>query len=257
MNERINRRTIARGALGLALALPAVKITGARAQESTPAAATPGIGYAVTRIHTLNAPELVAEIDALVVEQFVPQVQALSGYRGYLLADSLDDPAVNFTISLFDAKASTAASTDASKAWVATLDPKFEHPAPMALDGDIFVAASPANLGTPTPTGAAAGDFVVVRHYQGADGKDQTALAPLIIEGFLPIVASVDGFRGYIWYTVPDGRVSVSLFTTKEASEASTQKAADWVAVNSAEYTDGKPDVYNGKLVFADVPMLT
>src|SRR4051812_44986675 len=117
MKAVMNRRVVTTGAAGLALSIPFLRVVNAQAQEATPEMVPIGgmvVGYSVVRIQTLNAPELVPEIDMLVVEQFVPQVQALPGYSGYLLADSTDDPAVNFTVSLFDAQASTEASTAAS-----------------------------------------------------------------------------------------------------------------------------------------------
>jgi hypothetical protein len=262
MKAVMNRRAITTGAAGFALSIPFLRAVNAQAQEATPemgSMAPTAVGYSVARIHTLNAPELVPEIDTLVVEQFVPQVQALPGYPGYLLADSTDDPRVNFTVSLFDTQASTEASTAASAAWVKTLDPKFQHPAPIALDGEIFVAAAPdpmmaSTAATPMPD--APGSFVVIRHYQGAEGVDQASLAPLILDGFVPIVSAVEGFQGYLWYIVPDGRVSISLFATEAASQESTEKAAEWVAGNTAQFTDGKPDVYTGEVVFADLPIL-
>src|SRR5215204_185834 len=98
MKAVMNRRVVTNGAAGLALSMPFLRAVSAQAQEATPetnAMDPMVVGYSVVRIHTLNAPELVPEIDTLVVEQFVPQVQELPGYRGYLLADSTDDPAVN------------------------------------------------------------------------------------------------------------------------------------------------------------------
>ena len=264
MKAVMNRRVITTGAAGLVLSIPFMRAVNAQAQEATPEMGSMdpmAVGYSVVRIHTLNAPELVPEIDTLVVEQFVPQVQELPGYLGYLLADSTDDPAVNFTVSLFDSQESTAASTAASAAWVKTLDPKFQHPAPIALDGEIFVAAAPSPwittyAGTPMPDIPGAGSFVVIRHYQGAEGVDQTDQAPLILDGFVPIVSAVEGFQGYFWFIVPDGHVSISLFATEAASQESTAKAAEWVAANTAKYSDGKPDVYTGEVVYADLPIL-
>ena len=264
MKAVMNRRVITTGAVGLALSIPLMRGVGAQAQEATPEMDSMdpmAVGYSVVRIHTLNAPELVPEIDALVVEQFVPQVQALPGYRGYLLADSTDNLAVNFTVSLFDSQESTAASTAASAAWVKTLDPKFQHPAPIALDGEIFIAAAPdpmmaANSATPMPEVAGTGSFVVIRHYQSVEGFDLNDLPPLILDGFVPIVSAVEGFQGYLWFIVPDGQVSISLFATEAASQESTEKAAEWVAANIAQYTDGKPDVYTGEIVYADLPIL-
>jgi hypothetical protein len=259
MKAVMNRRVITTGAAGLALSIPFMRAVSIQAQEATPEMSSMdpmAVGYSVVRIHTLNAPELVPEIDTLVVKQFVPQVQELSGYRGYLLADSTDDPAVNFTVSLFDDQASTAASTAASAAWVKTLDPKFQHPAPIALDGEIFVAESLNPLMSASPDTAGAGSFVVIRHYQGAEGVDQVDLAPLVLDGFVPIVSGVEGFQAYLWFVVPDGRVSISIFATEAASQESTEKAADWVAANTAQYTDGKPDVYTGEIVYADLPTL-
>ena len=56
--------------------------------------------------------------------------------------------------------------------------------------------------------------------------------------------------------TVLFSRVSISIFATEAASQESTEKAADWVAANTAQYTDGKPDVYTGEIVYADLPTL-
>jgi len=245
-------------ALGGAAALALLQAEQAAAQSATPAAGPPAQGYVAIRIHTLNAADLVPEIDQLVVREFVPIVQRLPGYLGYILCDSVDNPRSNFSLSWFTAHAAATASTKASADWVTRLDPKFKHPAPIALDGPVLIATAPTERGTPAAASPAAtprpgGPFVTIRRYHSQPGFDVVSMAPTVRTGFVPIVASVAGFLGYLWVPLAQGRFSVSLFDSKASADEATAKAATWVAQQPAAYTVGKPAVYNGKTVFADV----
>lgn len=255
---KTSRRTVIGGSLGAAVSLALLDKGPTAAQSATPVAGMPAQGYAAVRIHTLSAADLVPEIDTLVVSEFVPIVQRLPGYKGYILGDSVDNPRVNFSVSWFANTGSATASTQASAAWVKTLDPKFQHESPIALDGPVLIAAGPTASGTPAVASPAAtpqaGEgYVTIRRYRNKSGADTATIASVTQSGFVPIISSVAGFRGYLWLPLSGGRVSISLFDTKAQSDEATTKAASFVAQNTAQFTEGKPDIYSGKVVFADV----
>ena len=79
---------------------------------------------------------------------------------------------------------------------------------------------------------------------------------PAAIEGFLPIVTSIAGFKGYLWFPTDAGFVAVSLFDSIDSAKASNTAAKDWATQNLAKYTDGDPMIVNANVVFEDLPIL-
>lgn len=259
MSSSINRRQFSTAALGATLTIPLMRGFRVSAQDTgTPAPDGESLGYAVVRIQTLKDAALLSEMGALVVEEFVPKLQELPGYAGYLLADSTDDPNVHLTISLFDNQESSDASTEASAAWVATLDEKFQFEDPVVLNGNLLIVAGPSADATPEADEAndEAGGAITIRRYHAEPGTHQPSLAPSAESNLLPLIQSTEGFQGYFWFPVSDGRVTISLFDDAAGIEESSARAADWVAENRAETTDTGLDVYTGEVVFADLPIL-
>lgn len=257
LHGKTTRRTVIAGALGGAASLALLQMGRVAAQPATPVAGPPQ-GYVVVRIHTLESADARTEIDPLVASQFVPIVQRVPGYVGYINADSVDNPRVTFTLSWFATEASTAASTQAAASWVSTLPAKFQAPPPVTLDGPVGVAASPTASGTlaaasPAATPGPAGAYIAIRSYRSQPGFDVAAMAPTVMNGFVPIIQRVAGFRGYLWVPLPHGRFSVSIYDSKASADESTAQAAVWVKQQPAGYTAGKPTVYDGQVVFADV----
>lgn len=260
---RTNRRTVIGGALGAAASLALLAAEPVAAQSATPAAGPPAQGYLAVRIHTLNAANLVPEIVQLAVGSFVPLVQQLPGYMGYILSESVDNPRVEFSVGWFASEAAATGSNQVAAKWLTTLDPKFKHPAPLTLNGPVLIAAAPPIAGgtsapaaspAPAATPVPAEGYITIRRYRSQPGFNVVAMAPTVLSGFVPIVQSVAGFRGYFWVPLSDGRFSVSIFDSKASADESTAKAATWVAQQPAAYTAGTPNVYNGKMAFADVP---
>ena len=69
-------------------------------------------------------------------------------------------------------------------------------------------------------------------------------------EGFLPIISEIDGFVAYYFVDAGDGvMVSTGVFEDQAGAEASTERAADWVAENLAELLPNPPQVTEGEIV--------
>ena len=115
------------------------------------------------------------------------------------------------------------------------------------LAGGVIAAAaqedSPA-AGTP----AAGHAFLTIRQYQFAPGRTMAELAPLIENGFMPIMGRVPGFLDYYLVETSDGVVSISVFADETGAEESTRRAADFVRQNLTGFYLGPPTVTTGSI---------
>ena len=94
----------------------------------------------------------------------------------------------------------------------------------------------------------APGQYAAVRRYEGV--TDPAEAGKRVAEGFLPIISEIDGFVAYYFVDAGDGvMVSTSVFEDQAGAEASTERAADWVAENLAELLPNPPQVTEGELV--------
>lgn len=98
--------------------------------------------------------------------------------------------------------------------------------------------------------------YVAVRVHTSLPGTDPREFVPLAASGFLPIVAGLDGFRGYLWFPTDSGFAAVSLYDSEASAEASNEAAREWAAEYLADYTDGNPEVINANVVYANLPIL-
>jgi hypothetical protein len=98
-------------------------------------------------------------------------------------------------------------------------------------------------LATVKGLGVAAGEAVVVyasiRKYRHIRSPEQ--IAHRVEKGFVPILKSLPGFKGYYLIDGGDELTTVSLFDSQQATLASIEKAAAWVKENL-------PDIHQGTL---------
>ena len=94
----------------------------------------------------------------------------------------------------------------------------------------------------------APGQYAAVRRYTGV--TDPAEAGRRVAEGFVPIISEIDGFVAYYFVDAGNGvMVSTSVFEDEAGAEASTEKAADWVAENLAELLPNPPEVTDGEVV--------
>jgi hypothetical protein len=239
------------------------RFAGAFAQEGTPGAeATPvadvqPVGYASLRVRELADADLRAEINEIVRTEFMPTVQALPGYAGYLLGDVIENGGQNLSLVVVEQSDQIGGFNEAAQAFVGGLDPKFAVETPVSAEGDVLMAAAATSTAaTPVVEGEVPGGYVAVRIHTSEAGTDPRDFVPLAISGFLPIVQGLPGFQGYLWFPSEGGFTAVSLFDTEASATESTAAATDWAAENLADYTDGNPMVINATVVLVDLPIL-
>lgn len=91
--------------------------------------------------------------------------------------------------------------------------------------------------------------MTTVRSYATKETPGQSAW------GFLSLRTTRKVGNGYLWFPVAGGFVSLSLYDTQAAANASTGAAKVWVAEHLAAYTDGNPEVINATVAYADMPI--
>lgn len=259
MNGNVSRRKVSLGAAAIGLGGFAVSRVAA-AQVATPAATPAGVGpilgFVSLRVRQLAAPEFRTAVNDIVTSEFVPDVQALPGYQGYVLGDVLDDETQSLSVVVFEEAAQAEAFAELAQAFVGGLDPEFSVETPLAVEGDLLVTASAGSAeATPVASGTAAG-YIAVRVYASLPGSNPRDMAPIVSEGFVPIVAGFSGFQGYLYFPSEGGFTSISLFDSEASALESTTAARGWVAENLTEFTAGDPQVINAAGVFIDLPVL-
>lgn len=106
-------------------------------------------------------------------------------------------------------------------------------------------------------TGMKEGLYVVTRTRKVAEGKSVEELTAQIRAGLVPIIQQIPGFVEYYIVQNPDTRerMSVSIFTDKTGTDASTAKASAFLKANNLAgyYENADPVVTEGELIlFAD-----
>lgn len=274
MANNISRRRFSQGAIGLAIGgLAAAPLTVA-AQGATPGATTVtppttgtimSPGYVSLRIRALKEASLRADVNQRVVSQFVPAIQALTGYEGYILGDVIDQPAQSLSVVVLTGQAETTAFDAEAKTFIASLPADEVPTTPTTAEGVLWIAAgASAGMGTPGMASPAAtpapaplhSGYAAVRLYASAPGVDPRTSLPLTISGLLPILRGIQGFQAYLWFANQGTIGALSLFDSEAAATASTTAATNWAQANVAKYFTGTPTVINANLVYADLPVL-
>lgn len=228
------------------------------AQEASPAAEVRPLGFVSMRVRTVAEASQRDRVDELVVDAFVPEVEALDGFAGFVLGDVIDAPEESLSIVVLEEAGQTAGFDEAAKAFVERIGDEVMPVGTVQWAGDLLIAGSPeADAGAATPASAAmTGGYVAVRVHTSLPGTDPREFVSLATSGFLPIVAGLDGFRGYLWFPTEEGFAAISLYDSEASAEASNEAARAWAAENLADYTDGNPEVINANVVYTNLPIL-
>jgi hypothetical protein len=257
---RLTRRTLTASAAGFAVGALTLPHAGVLAQDATPVGATRPLGYVSTRLRTVETAEQRDRVNELVQSDFLPDVEALEGFGGYVLGDAIDAPEQSLSILVLDEPSQAAAFDELAKAFVAGIEDEVVTVNTEQWAGNLMITGAPTATATPAATPVVPGPmtdgYVALRVHTSLPGTDPRDFVPLAIEGFLPIVEGIDGFRGYLWYPTDGGFVAISLFDSEAAATASNEAAKEWAAEFLADYTDGKPEIVNANVVHADLPIL-
>jgi hypothetical protein len=245
------RRQVMKGTAAIAAGVFASGRFAALAQD---AAAEPPLVW--VRVHTMDSIELVQEGSQHVVETLIPQVKTLPGYGGYIKGEVIDQPK-SLAISVVDDEAHLEELREVLRVFIEGLGERFANLELSEHLGPLSMKASPAGTeGTPQPSGPLTTGYIAVRNHTSLPGTDPMDFVPAAQEGFLPIVTAIEGFLGYLWFPHETGFTAISLYTSPESAQASTDAAMSWATENLAKYTDMNPEVINATLVYADLPVL-
>lgn len=256
--NRISRRTFNATAAGFAVGAFATSRIGVGAQDATPEDVVQPLGYVSTRIRTVATAEQRVRVNELVKEDFAPDVEALEGFQGYALADVIDQPEDSLSILVLDEAEQTAAFLDLAEAFVSGIAEEVQTVNTVGWDGDLLIRGLPSENATPaaTPVGDVASGYVAMRIYKTAPGVDPRDSVPMTISDFVPLIAGLPGFQGFLWYPTAEEICAISLYDSEESALASTDTAREWVAEFATQYTDGDPEVINGNFTYINLPIL-
>jgi hypothetical protein len=81
--------------------------------------------------------------------------------------------------------------------------------------------------------------YASIRKYRHVRSSEQ--IAHRVEKGFVPILKSLPGFKGYYLIDGGDELTAVSLFDNQQAALASIEKAAAWVKENLPDPHQGPP----------------
>ena len=269
LDKRISRRTVTAVGTGFAVGLLATRGMQVSASEATPeeGAATPvggvtPLGYVTMRMRPLDDPQFRDDMNARVIEEFLPKIAAVDGFEGYLVADVIDHPNLTFGVTVLKDRAAAARSDAVAKSFVfeGDIDKHIIIEETRQWAGDLLMLGTPADA-TASPAASpvaehGAGYYVTARIYASLPNTDPRGFVPEAISGFLPIILGLPGFLGYLWFPVEGGFVAISVYETEEAAIESTNAAKAWATEHLAAYTDGNPEVINATVVYANVPIL-
>ena len=91
--------------------------------------------------------------------------------------------------------------------------------------------------------------FAVIRRYNTHEGAAEK-IVQRVREGFVPLISALPGFVSYDVVRAADGSLlSVSVFETREAADASNRLASDWVHDNLASLIRTAPVILSGDLM--------
>jgi hypothetical protein len=233
--------------------LAATKFT-ALAHEATPAAREE-LGVAIARIRKLPTPELADAIFPDVMAHFLPGLEALPGYRGYVFTMDDQDPAAQITLTLVTDNASADEADEVARDYVSQLDPRFVVETPVAIRGPvrIFEVTDRSRLELPPFLYCT---YLAMRQRVTAPGVDVPALIETARTGLVPILAKMPGFILYCWIETEGARTAINIWETLEQLQAGNEAVADFVAANTADTTIGEPVVNQGMIGYGELTAL-
>lgn len=218
-------------------------------------------GYVSTRVRTVASADTRSEINGIVLEEFIPVVQRLEGYAGYLLGDVVGNDAQSLSVVVLEDAAQADAFADLTADFADDLGDLAESIDTTQWEGGLLITGAPAGQ-LATPPAAEAGSVlrdghVVVRVHQAAVGTSPHDFIPLGTEGFIAGMETLEGFRGYLWYPTEDGFVSISLFVSADAAGASGEEVGDRETELHGDATAAEPEIYNAAIVWSELPVLS
>lgn len=262
ISNRLDRRTFTATAAGFAAGVFATSLTGVSAQQGATPVATVPQGFVSMRIRTMATAEGRVAVNDIVIDEFIPDVQQIEGYGGYLLGDVLEDDTQSLSVLLVREEEDAAAFDALAAEFVGGLG---DTPAGDVIDttqwsGDMLMSGHPP-ISSATPVASPADSvlregYAAVRIHTSLPGTDPRDFVPLATADFVPRMEQLEGFEGYLWYPIDSGFVAISLFDSEESAMASNDEALDWAAEFLQEYTDGNPEIINATIVWAEFPML-
>lgn len=267
-SHRSTRRTFTATAAGFAAGAFATSHRVMAAQEATavagsgtPVTVTTPAGYVSVRTRTVESLEARNQVNQQVVGQFVANVEGLEGFKGYALGDVTDQPEQSLSILVLEEERHTAGFDEIAAEFVGGLEETVTTVDTVQWEGDLLISAGPGTGvvdATPvaTPSGGRNADgHIAMRVHTGTPGTDPREFVPLATSSFVPILVGLAGFRGYLWFPVEGGFVTISVFESEASAKASNDAARDWVAEFITEYTDGNPEIINAQIVYANMPI--
>lgn len=261
----LSRRSFTATAGGFAAGIFAARFGAVSAQEASPVPdATPepvsGLGYALLQTYFLADAAMRPGLDQLMVDQLAPAAAGFDGFSGLLVGNTSPEPDGVLALALFDDAAHAGAFNQLVQSQVAGLGEMLDASRGQQLEGDLLIATGKdAGDASPTPIEPLRGGNVAVRVHTGLGGADPREFAPNVESSFLPLIAGIDGFIGYLWFPIEDGFVAVSLFDSSTAAVASNLVAVEWGAEIPEEFsafTETEMEIINADLVYVDLPML-
>lgn len=206
--------------------------------------------HASVRIYDDFEADDLAEFVAIVEDGFLPIMRETDGFFGYYL---MNDGAETVTaISIFDSEASSLASNENAREFVAENLTAYLPSAPAIVSGRVGIASlaglnDGANLIGDAPV------FVSIRVYDGVDPMDRDEIVRLVDPVFLSIMRESDGFVGYYLLPAGDKLAAVSMFDSAGQAAASNEKARDYVAEFMAPLLPNAPLIVEGHIDIAYV----
>lgn len=261
-NARITRRSFTATGAALAAGMFAAPIAVTARQEATPVGTEVPQGYVSMRVRTVADAEARDDINEFVMSEFVPDVQALEGYGGYLLGDVIDNPAQSLSVLLMEQESQTAAFDALASDFVASISdiPGAEVVDTTQWSGDMLIQGFPlAPEATPVADPVLPllrEGYVAVRIHNSLPGTDPHDFVTLATDDFVPRLEELDGFEGYLWFPIETGFVAISLFDSEASAQASNDIAIEWADEFIADYTDSNPEIINASIVWSEFPLL-
>ncbi len=185
------------------------------------------------------------EFIAIVEDGFLPIMRETDGFFGYYLMN--DGAGVVSAINIFDSEASSLASNENARDFVAENLTAYLPSAPLIVSGRVGIASlaslnDGANLIDDAPV------FVSIRVYDGVDPMDRDEIVRLVDPVFLSIMRESDGFVGYYLLPAGDKLAAISMFDSAEQAAASNEKARDYVAEFMAPLLPNAPLIVEGNI---------
>ncbi len=116
--------------------------------------------------------------------------------------------------------------------------------------GRAALAQEASPVASPAGGNGLNGKYVVIRIRRVKPDRSTDELMTLIQEGFVPLLQEVPGFIWYVAGANPETRdfFSVGVFADEAGAAESTQRAAEWGQLGTADFVVGEPSVYEGMI---------